>query len=162
MKNFETPYFYMMKSLVNFLDEENGAAGYENSRKYLPNYMRRILETFINFKFCIFNSKNNKDKSMGLKEFTDKEIPHISLPDVTVGEITKENLFEKISEINRICDTYSHGNSHNTHENHYISETELKRIARNTLDIITFFDSNHTFLKNSKPVPKEISTLEKS
>jgi len=145
MKNFETPYFYMMKILHDFLSEDVAICNYKEARKYLPNYLRRVLETFICFKFCYLSSKDKKNQSIGLNEFTNNEIDGMELHNEHIGDINKENISDKLREIVKVSDSYSHGNSQHTQESHYISESELRRIIKNGLDIIQFFDVNHKF-----------------
>jgi wobble nucleotide-excising tRNase len=139
MNNFESPYFYMLQALHQF--KEN-ALSYETCRKYMPNYVRRVLETFFNFKFCMV-SRNSY--SVGLRDFITDEIKKFNLPQTTVGNITQESVRERLYQINRLCDGFSHGSLLNTLESYYISEQDLRELVTDTLDVITYFDTNHTF-----------------
>lgn len=129
MKNFETPYFYMLRCLLDFLDENNKDITYNESKKYLPNFIRRILETFLSFKFSLVSGKR-KSYSPGLGEFEDK------IDETDIKDTTKGHLKDKIREINKICDAHSHGNAQHTQENFYISEDDLHQLAKNTLFVI--------------------------
>ena len=129
--NFETPYFYMLKNLIDF---KNGKVEYNKVKKYLPNYIRRILETFLSFKFSKIISERSSYRSPGLNEF-DKNIDQTRL-----DTRTKAELKGKISKISTICNDYSHGNAHHTEESFYISENDLKSLVEATIDIIETID----------------------
>lgn len=137
LKNFETPYFYMLRSIIDFLDQDNKNVTYNEAKRYLPNFIRRVLETFLSFKFSRTVNKDGGHRSPGLNEF-DKNIDNTDMD----AKIKKE-LKETIAKINKIADAHSHGNAHHTQENFYISETELKTLAQNTIFIITTMDNLH-------------------
>ena len=142
LRNFETPYFYMLRSISDFLEEPNGA--YNEVRKYLPNFIRRVLETFLSFKFSRIVRKPGGHSGPGLGNF-DKNIDNTDM-----AESTKTDLKEKIAKIKRVADAHSHGNAHHTQENFYISEADLKNLAQNAIDIIEIMDKLHmtTFVAN--------------
>ena len=137
--NFQSPYFYMLESVVNFNSEV--VPDYEDARKFLPNYIRRILETFFGFKYAQLS--NNKGQTPGLPNFIFDIIDYDTIEDKTVGSITKANLKSKLNSINKICDNFSHGNMQQLDECNFISDETLKEIATDTLDIIEFFDTMH-------------------
>ena len=88
----------MLKSLLDFKD---GDIGYNKVKKYLPNYIRRILETFLSFKFSMINSKNSKFRSPGLLEF-ENSIKQTDLDDKNKKDIIYkevENFLEDFSKI---------------------------------------------------------------
>ncbi len=121
LRNFETPYFYMLKTLLDF---NSGNIDYNKVNRYLPNYIRRILETFLSFKFSRIVDRARGYRTPGLKEF-DENIEQTDLN----NEI-KKDIREKLAKINSICDSHSHGNAHHTEENFYISEDELNALAK--------------------------------
>lgn len=139
LENFQSPYFYMLESLVNFnkVDEPD----YEDARKFLPNYIRRILETFFSFKYAQLS--NSKGQTPGLPNFIFDIIDYESIEDKTVGSVTKSNIKSKLNSINKVCDNFSHGNMQQLDECNFISDETLKEIATDTLDIIQFFDNMH-------------------
>lgn len=139
LENFQSPYFYMLESVVNFNSEV--VPDYEDARKFLPNYIRRILETFFGFKYAQLS--NNKGQTPGLPNFIFDIIDYDTIEDKTVGSITKANLKSKLNSINKICDNFSHGNMQQLDECNFISDETLKEIATDTLDIIEFFDTMH-------------------
>lgn len=141
LENFQSPYFYMLESLVNFNKE--AAPDYQDARKFLPNYIRRVLETFFSFKYAQLSRKRNKNQSPGLDDFINDFIDYDTIEDKTVGRITKANLKSKLNSINKVCDNFSHGNMQQLDECNFISDETLKEIATDTLNIIEFFDNMH-------------------
>ena len=139
LENFQSPYFYMLESIVNFNSKTE--PDYEEARKFLPNYIRRILETFFSFKYAKLSLNNSK--TPGLRDFIDSVIDYDTIEDKTVGRITKDNLKSKLNSINKVCDNFSHGNMQQLDECNFISDETLKEIATDTLDIIEFFDNMH-------------------
>ncbi len=137
LKNFETPYFYMLKTIIDFLDQNNQNVNYNEAKRYLPNFIRRVLETFLSFKFSRTVNKSGGHRSPGLNEF-DENIDNTDMDD----KIKKE-LKDKIAEINRIADAHSHGNAHHTQENFYISETDLKTLSQSAISVIETMDNLH-------------------
>lgn len=155
LENFQSPYFYMLENLINFNTEAE--PNYEEARKFLPNYIRRILETFFGFKYAQLS--NSKGQTPGLPNFIFDIIDYESIEDKKVGRITKSNLKNKLNSINKICDSFSHGNMQQLDECNFLSDESLREIATDTLDIIEFFDNMHkvkiTELVN--PVEEEIA-----
>jgi len=138
LRNFETPYFYMLRDVINFLDQDNQEVTYNKIKKHLPNFIRRVLETFLSFKFSRISGKEKKFRSPGLNEF-DEDIESTNLEDSI-----KKDLKEKISEIDRISSPHSHGNAHHIQEHFYISEQDLKTHAQNALYVMDTMDKLHT------------------
>jgi wobble nucleotide-excising tRNase len=137
LKNFETPYFYMLKSIIDFLDQNNQNVIYNEARRYLPNFIRRVLETFLSFKFSRTVNRVGGYRSPGLNEFDE------NIDNTDMEEKTKKALKEKIAEINKIADAYSHGNAHHTQENFYISEADLRTLSQNAISVIETMDNLH-------------------
>lgn len=138
MENFQSPYFYMLENLINFKETEN--PNYEEARKFLPNFIRRILETFFSFKYAKLN--NGRGLTPGLIDFIDI-IDYDNLEDKTVGSISKNTLKNKLTCINKVCDNFSHGNMQQLDECNFITDENLKEIASDTLNIIDYFDGLH-------------------
>ncbi|MDD5769758.1 MAG: AAA family ATPase [Candidatus Gracilibacteria bacterium] len=142
LQNFETPYFFMLQEIIDFSKGDNE---YAKCYKYLPNYTRRVLETFLSFKFAKIISSKNPNQSPGLENFDE------NIKNSDFEEITKEVLKTKINEIKNISDKFSHGNTQHLQESFYISEEDLKNIVSNTLFIIENMDSLHkTSFENKK------------
>ncbi|MFC3416584.1 AAA family ATPase [Algoriphagus hitonicola] len=139
MENFQSPYFYMLENIINFRDKAE--PDYEDARKYLPNFVRRVLETFFSFKYA--QLANNRGQTPGLPDFIDSVIDYDSLDDKTIGSISKTTLKNKLASINKVCDNFSHGNMQQLDECNFIPDETLKEIAKDTLDIINFFDGLH-------------------
>ncbi|MCM1294955.1 MAG: AAA family ATPase [Muribaculaceae bacterium] len=135
LENFETTYFYMLKDIQKF---NNGNIQYTEARKYLPNFIRRVLDTFLSFKFAILWSDKEKANN------------HVKSPDLgdTKRFLEKQNykkeLTEKLGKIIDITNKQSHGSVQNlTDNNSYISEDDLKQIATSTIEIMTELDAEH-------------------
>lgn len=146
LQNFQSPYYYMLESLLEFSSEET--PNYEEARKYLPNYVRRILETFFSFKYTQLMAKSNPNQSAGLDYFISDIIDFETLPDSSVGLISKDNIRDKLSNINKVCDGFSHGNTQHLDECNFLTDNALMNIALETIDIIEYFDGLH--FKNLK------------
>jgi wobble nucleotide-excising tRNase len=151
MKNFETPYFYMLRTLFDYLDATNTDVTYNEVKRYLPNYTRRILETFLSFKFSAYRSSRSKNFSPGLEELAER------LDETTIEDGQKRALKDKLHVINQISKAHSHGNANHMQENFYISEEELTTLAQNAVFVIETMDNLHktSFIeggtKNSPP-----------
>jgi len=134
LKNFETPYFFMLQELINFQSEK---ILYTQCYRYLPNYTRRVLETFLSFKFAKISSTKNKNYSAGIEDF-DANIDETSLE-----EKLKKELVDKIKEVKNISNKFAHGNLQHIQENFYISEADLKILVQNTICVIETMDNLH-------------------
>lgn len=151
IQNFQTPYYYMIESILNFVGENE--KNYEEARKFLPNYIRRVLETFFSFKYAKLKRKNT-DQSPGLDDFIKDYIDFNSLPDTEIELINKDNIKDKLLIINGVCDNFSHGNLQQLENQNFITDETLELIAKDCLSIIEFFDGFHfTKIKELVPVP---------
>lgn len=134
LKNFETPYFFMLQELINF---QNGKILYTQCCRYLPNYTRRVLETFLSFKFAKISSTKNKNYSAGIEDFDD------NINETSLEEKLKKELVDKIKEVKNISDKFAHGNLQHIQENFYISEVDLRTLVQNTFCVIETMDNLH-------------------
>ena len=134
LKNFETPYFFMLQELMNFL---NTPILYTQCRKYLPNYTRRVLETFLSFKFAKIASTKNPNYCSGIEDFDD------NINKTNLEKELKKDLIDRIKKIKSISEKFSHGNLQHTQENFYISENDLTTLVQNTIDVIETMDNLH-------------------
>lgn len=137
LKNFESPYFYMLQNIIDFIDADNNEVTYIEVKKHLPNFIRRVLETFLSFKFSRTIDRKGGHRSPGLCDFD------VNIDETDLSPQIKTQLKEKIIEINRIADAHSHGNAHHTQENFYISEADLIELSRNALEVIKTMDNLH-------------------
>ena len=131
LANFETTYFYMLKDIQKF---NNSDIEYKNARKYLPNFIRRVLETFFAFKFAMLWARNENKRSPGLNDAKGyMEESHYD-----------KNLIDKLDNLIKITDKQCHGSAQTlTDNNSYISEDDLKQIAKNAIEIIEIMDNSH-------------------
>lgn len=156
LENFQSPYFYMLESIINF--KEVAEPDYEDARKFLPNFVRRVLETFFSFKYAQLSTKNGQ--TPGLPDFIASVIDYDSLDGKTIGTISKTTLKNKLTSINKVCDNFSHGNIQQLDECNFISDESLKQIAGDTVDIINFFDGLHLNGINELINPVEAAAVE--
>ncbi|MBX2842031.1 MAG: AAA family ATPase [Flammeovirgaceae bacterium] len=140
LANFQSPYFYMIQSIQGFLDKK---VSYDEARKYIPNYIRRVLETFLSFKYALLAKGN---KTPGLVDFLsqDEIIDIETLPEQKSERVWKDNFFDKLSNLNRVCDAFSHGNIQNLTTTNYISDQSLQNVCLDALDIIRYLDGQHS------------------
>ena len=142
IKNFQSPYFYMLEDLIKFRDDTSDNK-YEEARKYLPNYVRRVLETYLCFKFAKVVAVKGKNRTPGLPDFIDNYIDYQILPQEPKGEVNRDNLKEVLSNINKQCDNFSHGSSQQLDECNFMSEDTLMTIVTDTIDVLDFLDGKH-------------------
>lgn len=142
LKNFETPYYYMLRKIEQYVAEEN--RDYIQAKLYLPNMIRRVLETFLSFKFSRIVGRGKR--SPGLNEFGD------NIDQTSYDELTKSELKAIINDIVKITDAHSHGNAQHQQESCYISETDLLKLAQNAMNVIDRMDNLHlsSFQINNK------------
>jgi hypothetical protein len=131
----------MVESIISFL--ENNEKNYDEARKYLPNYIRRVLETFFSFKYAKLKRPRQENQSPGLDDFISSYINFESLPNITVGEITKENIKDRLQTINNVCDNFSHGNMQQLENTNFIANETLDSLGKDCLAIMEFFDGLH-------------------
>lgn len=136
LRNFESPYFYMLKSVIEFSESTN-ADSYQNAKKYLPNYIRRVLETFLSFKFAKVVNRRGGSHSPGLSDFKG------DVDDLDLEDTMKQGLKRNIENIVKVTDQHSHGNAQLTEENFYITEDELRALAQNAIEVIEILDGVH-------------------
>ncbi|MBK6265125.1 AAA family ATPase [Marivirga sp. S37H4] len=141
LQNFQTPYYYMIESISSFIDAND--KNYDEARKFLPNYIRRVLETFFSFKYAKLTRARNGSQSPGLDDFIKDYIDFSSLPIMSVDSINNENIKDKLQMISNVCDNFSHGNMQQLENTNFITNQSLDSISKDCLSIIEFFDGIH-------------------
>lgn len=138
--NYQTSYFYKLGKIQEFA---NGAIAYDTVKDSLPNFIRITLETFIAFKFARLNDGDKKLPPMlnslikhldqyGFKGF--KAVDNIS---------DKATLKTALQEIQIKVNSESHGTVQDITHIEYLPESELKKLAHQTLNVISFLDQIH-------------------
>jgi wobble nucleotide-excising tRNase len=144
LANYRTSYFQKVNDLVRYREKH---LTYEEAKQYLPNYIRTILETFLSFKFCVLaqGSSSDKYRSPGLDRLINfmKSKTHFFSSYKQVGDINATSIIPKLEQIRKVTDPQSHGTPQDIDEITFISEDELMKIVKNTLDIMSFFDRIH-------------------
>ena len=142
LRNYQTSYFQKLEKIQAYIA---GDIEHESAKDYLPNYIRVILEAFISFKFARLRGK-------------DKFLP--AMLDSLVGMITSDSkMFDSFTAVSGITNTQtlktvlleikqktnpeSHGTTQDITHLEYLSETELKKLAEQTLNVIQFLDQIH-------------------
>ncbi len=153
LQNFQTPYYYMIESISSFIEAND--KNYDEARKFLPNYIRRVLETFFSFKYAKLTRARNGSQSPGLDDFIKDYIDFSSLPIMTVDSINNENIKDKLQMINNVCDNFSHGNMQQLENTNFITNQTLDSISNDCLSIIEFFDGIHFQMINELNTSEE-------
>lgn len=136
LNNFESPYFFMLGDICDYIDNR---PGYDIVKRHLPNYMRRVLETFLAFKFGRIEQKG---RSLGVNDFLDSDIKSLRKI-VNINENELNEIKQKLGKIKQITDLHSHGNIQLTDESCYISENDLRTCAKDVIWIMEKIDSLH-------------------
>jgi wobble nucleotide-excising tRNase len=144
LRNYRTSYFQKVNDLIRF---HEGNLLYEEAKQFLPNHIRIVLETFLSFKFCVLTQGSSDDRyrSAGLDRLINfmKTRMHLFSSYQQVGDISASSIIAKLEQIRKVTDPQSHGTPQDIAEVTFLSEDELKNIAKDTLDIIGFFDRIH-------------------
>lgn len=142
LRNYQTSYFQKLEKIQAYIA---GDIEHETAKDYLPNYIRVVLEAFISFKFA--RLKGNGRHSLPMLD---------ALIGTASGDAT---LFDKFSPVSAIKDAptlktvlleikqktnpESHGTTQDITHLEYLSESELKKLAEQTLHVIQFLDQIH-------------------
>lgn len=150
LNNFESPYFFMLSNICDYTDKR---LDYDIVKRYLPNYMRRVLETFLSFKFGIIEENG---RSLGINDFLKSHINNLG-EIVNINENELNEIKQKLGKIKQITDLHSHGNIQLTDESCYISENDLRTCAKDVIWIMDKIDSLHIakFKENFKNISTE-------
>ena len=153
LNNFESPYFFMLGDICDYIDNRDNRPGYDIVKRHLPNYMRRVLETFLAFKF---GRIERKGRSLGVNDFLDSDIKSLRKI-VNINENELNEIKQKLGKIKQITDLHSHGNIQLTDESCYISENDLRTCAKDVIWIMDKIDSLHIakFKENFKNISTE-------
>lgn len=144
LTNYQTAYFYKFKRIQDYI---SGTLDYEAAKDIIPNCIRIVLESFLSFKLCRLkhgSGAGHKYQSAGL----DRLIPAIdglNLSSFTgVDRISnKEDLISTLWSIKNKVDPESHGTPQDVTDFEFLSESELKTVAQNTMNVIDFMDQIH-------------------
>ncbi len=142
LRNFQTSYFQKLEKIQAYV---SGDISHDSAKDYLPNYIRITLEAFIAFKFARLKGK-------------DKHLP--AMLDSLIGTVTSDaTMFDKFAPVSGITNTKTlkvvlseikqktnpecHGTTQDITHVEYLPETELKKLAEQTLNVIQFLDQIH-------------------
>jgi len=141
LRNFQTSYFQKLHEAMEYND---GSIYYEEAKKFIPNYVRIILETFLSFKLFVLRDKD-KYRLAGLGRLTNflRNNKSYYSDFQPVEDVGKDTILTKLEKIRRITDPQEHGSPQSLEEFNYVSESELKEMVKDTLNIINFLDKIH-------------------
>ncbi len=146
LRNFQTSYFQKLSEIIEY---NNGRISYRDAKKFIPNYLRVALETFLSFKLFVLKQGSARDRfrSAGLNKLTKTLKGQLQLglykDFPVVDDINKDTIINKLEKIRKMTDPQTHGSAQSLDEFNYIGELELKATAKDTLNIIQFLDKIH-------------------
>lgn len=142
LRNYQTSYFQKLGKIQSYIE---GETPYESAKDYLPNYIRVTLESFISFKFARL-----KGKDKFLPAMLDSLIGNITSNDKAFDGFTPvaginntQTLKSVLLEIKQKTNPESHGTAQDITHLEYLPETELKKLAEQTLNVIQYLDQIH-------------------
>ncbi len=153
LKNFTSTYLDKLDEIIMYL-EKDSKIEYDVAKKYIPNYIRIVLESFLSFKLALVK-EDSKGRVPGLSFLIGKALKELSIydEDVEIANINKKGVEKRLNNLKRIADNESHGSLAKIESLNYISEKELKEYCKQTLQIIEYFDKIH-FLKAKSLITK--------
>lgn len=143
LRNYLTTYFIKLQDIQKYI---HGDIDYNEAKKFIPNYIRVVLESFLSFKLGVVKHGSSRDKYRipGLDKLIGKlTVENFYTNYKKVNGIDSTNLIDKLVEIKRVSDPQSHGSIQSIDNFTFISDSELKRIAEDSINIIKFLDDLH-------------------
>lgn len=144
LRNFQSSYFQKLYEIIEY---NKGCVDFEDAKKFIPNYVRVVLETFLSFKLFVLKqgSAGDKFRSAGLDKLTNILKGQLGLfkSFPPVDDVNHTTLIKKLEWTRKISDPQAHGSPQCLDEFNYIGESELKKIAKDALNIIHFLDKIH-------------------
>lgn len=143
LKNFTSTYLEKIDEIIKY-NESTSDITYEQAKKFIPNYIRIVLESFLSFKFALVK-EGSKERLPGLNFLIGKAIAELNSYDenLDVGGIKRDGVKKRLANLKRIADNESHGSISKIESLNYISERELKDYCKHTLQVIKYFDEIH-------------------
>lgn len=143
LKNFTTTYLEKIDEIIRY-NENTSEITYEEAKKFIPNYIRIVLESFLSFKFALVK-EGSRERLPGLNFLIGKAIAELNNYDenLDVGGVRRDGVIKRLTNLKRIADNESHGSISKIESLNYISEKELKDYCKQTLQVIKYFDKIH-------------------
>ncbi len=139
-RNYQTSYFYKLSKLESFVNKD---IDYSMVKDYLPNYIRVILETFLSFKFARLRGKEKHLPPMLGKLVTQIDVHDFSNYRAVEEIKDKDSLKLVLQEIINKVNPESHGTVQDITHLEYLSESELRKLAKQAVNVIQYFDQMH-------------------
>lgn len=141
LRNFTNTYILKLNDIISFVEKKEHII-YEDARKYIPNYIRVVLESFLSFKLAIVKDSNNS--LPGLAYLINKMISLLEKSDdYIIDQLNKESIIKRLNHLKQISDHESHGNISRIETISFISESELRKYCLYTIQVIKYLDSIH-------------------
>ncbi len=142
--SFETTYYYMLGELLRFKHEKISERSFEQ-KAIIPNYCRRVLESFMIFKLAKLQKGNSK-LTPGLKDWKKEDFKSY------LSESDTDRLLMLLKDLGCITDPSSHGNFSFNIDSMEIPKGGEGRMVDMVLDVIETLDQVH--LKSSEELVK--------
>lgn len=142
LRNYQTSYFQKLEKIQSYVI---GDISYDRAKDYIPNYIRVTLEAFIAFKFARLRGDNKNLPAMldSLINNITSDATAFDKFEAVAGIINTQTLKTVLSEIKQKTNPESHGTVQDITHIEYLPETELKKLAEQTLNVIKFLDQIH-------------------
>lgn len=149
LKNFTSTYLEKLDEIILYL-EPNSPVTYDIAKKYIPNYIRIILESFLSFKFALVK-EDTKGRIPGLHFLIGKALKELTTFDenIEIAGIKRNGVEKRLNNLKRIADNESHGSLAKIESLNYISESELKTYCKQMVQVMEYFDKIHYFKAKS-------------
>jgi len=143
LKNFTSTYLEKLDEIIVYLETDSRIV-YDVAKKYIPNYIRIVLESFLSFKLALVK-EDSKGRVPGLSFLIKKALKELAIydEDVEIAKINKKGVEMRLNNLKHIADNESHGSLSKIESLNYISEKELKEYCKQTLQVIEYFDKIH-------------------
>ena len=144
LANYTTTYFQKLQDIIDLIDSK---IHYEDGKKFIPNNIRVVLESFLSFKFCVLKQGSSAEsvRVAGLDKLINRITGDIGLLAnyEHVDDVSHQTIISKLRNIQKITDPQAHGSPQSINEFNFISKNELEVISCDTINIIKFLDRIH-------------------
>lgn len=143
LKNFTSTYLEKLDEIIIYCENDSKIT-YDIAKKYIPNYIRIVLESFLSFKFALVK-EDSKGRIPGLSFLIGKALKELLNFDeeIEIAGIKRKGVEKRLNSLKRIADNESHGSLAKIETLSYISESELKTYCKQTIQVMEYFDKIH-------------------
>jgi len=143
LKNFTSTYLEKLDEIILYIESDSPVT-YDIAKKYIPNYIRIVLESFLSFKLALVK-EDAKGRIPGLNFLIGKALKELATFDesIEIGGIKRKGVETRLNNLKRIADNESHGSLAKIESLSYISESELKTYCKQMVQVMVYFDKIH-------------------